>query len=318
MVGTANAQSTVELSGLFYMDYEYILASPDTAREGDNGFRYRRLYLTADYDISEQFSGRARLEAQTSRLTQGRPFAFVKDLWLKWKGIFGGNHDAIFGVQSPPSFTISERWWGYRSLERTIMDRNSIVSSRDFGVQLKGAFSSSSDFGYAVMLGNNSSVIGETDKSKRVYGQLSWLHDDRIAATGGADYAAGPDRNTITTNAFVAYDAGVVRVGFEGYFRNIDLKSSESNIKVLGGSGWVVARAGEQIEIIGRVDRVERDIPEDLDVEVSGSDLNETFGILGLAFIPHRNVRFVPNVLFSQFTDRDARVVPRITLHADF
>jgi hypothetical protein len=168
------------------------------------------------------------------------------------------------------------------------------------------------------MVGNNSSVIGETNKSKRVYGQLSWQHDDRIAITGGADYAAGPDRNTVSANAFFAYDASTVRVGFEGYFRNTDLKTSDSAIKAVGGSGWVVVKAGDQIEVIGRVDRVERDIPEDLDIDVSGSDLDETFGILGLAFIPHRNVRFIPNVLFSQFTEQDARVLPRITVHADF
>ena len=40
-----------------------ILTSSDEEQEGENGFDYRRMYLTADYTLSEEFSGRARLEA---------------------------------------------------------------------------------------------------------------------------------------------------------------------------------------------------------------------------------------------------------------
>jgi hypothetical protein len=56
---------TVELGGRAYVDYFYNLSAltdaTGAAEEGLHGFRYRRLYLTADYTLSEKFSGRARL-----------------------------------------------------------------------------------------------------------------------------------------------------------------------------------------------------------------------------------------------------------------
>jgi hypothetical protein len=306
----AQEQNQVKVSGLFYMDYEYIASSRDSSKEGSHGFRYRRLYLTTDYEISDRFSGRARLEAQTSRITSGKPFVFVKDLWLKWKGALGNGHDLIFGVQSAPSFSISEKAWGYRSLARTIMDRNAIVISRDFGVQLKGKFSKDGPLGYGVMFANNSGVLGETDKSKRVYGQLSWAPTKKVKMTGGVDYAAGEIRNALNTNAFTSYDAGVVRIGAEGYYRVIDIKDVETNDKVFGISVWAVAKAGENFELIGRLDRVERDRVE--------GDLEETFVLVGVAFIPEKNVRFIPNIWVSNFSRSDPTVLPRLTIHADF
>ncbi len=306
----AQGQNQVKVSGLFYMDYEYVASSPDSSMEGSNGFRYRRLYLTTDYEISDRFSTRARLEAQTSRITQGKPFVFVKDLWLKWEGALGNGHDLIFGVQSAPSFTVSENAWGYRSLARTIMDRSEIVISRDFGVQLKGKFSIDGPLGYAVMFGNNSGVLGETDKSKRVYGQLSWAPAKRLKMTGGADYAAGETRNAINTNAFASYDADVVRVGVEGFYRIIDIKDVRPNDSVFGISVWLIATAGDRFEFVGRLDRVELDRFE--------GGLEETFILIGLAFIPDKNVRFIPNVWVSNFSTSTPTVLPRLTIHADF
>ena len=166
------------------------LSSDDEEAEGDNGFDYRRMYLTADYTLSEEFSGRARLEA-ASQPVDSAPF--VKDLYLKWKGAIADGHDLIFGVQSPPSYTLSEKIWGYRSLEKTIMDRNKIVSSRDMGVQAAGKLTQAGNLKYAVMVGNNNSVRGEDDKYKRVYGQVTW-QSDKVAASVGGDFASGDDR----------------------------------------------------------------------------------------------------------------------------
>lgn len=308
--GSAFAQDQIKFSGLFYMDYEYVATSPDSAQDGAHGFRYRRLYLTADYEISEQFSGRARLEAQTSRIAEGRPFTFVKDLWLKWKGFPGDGHDLIFGVQSPPSFVISEKKWGYRSLAQTIMDRNGTVSSRDFGVQLQGTFSKDGPLGYAIMFGNDSSVLGETNKSKRLYGQLSWMPSDRITVTAGTDYAAGPERDALNANAFFAYDAQSFRVGVESFFRSFDFKTESEDLPRLGVSLWAVVATSKKTELVARVDRVER--------ESSDRELAETYGLAGFAFYPHEHVRFIPNVWISDFENRDPVVAGRLTIHADF
>ena len=306
--GPALSQEQIKLSGLFYMDYEYVATSPDSSEDGLHGFRYRRLYLTADYTISEKFSGRARLEAQSSRLTAGRPFTFVKDLWLKWTGLLGGGQDLIVGVQSPPSFTISEKQWGYRSLARTLMDRSAVVASRDFGVQLRGSFVEDGPLGYAVMLGNNSGIRGEVDNLKRVYGQLSWVPNERVTITAGTDYAAGTQENALNVNAFVSYEAPAFRIGLEGFYRFIDDEADEDNRSPRGISAWTVVKTGKETEVVVRADRVERD----------GDSSSETYALIGFAFLPHEQVRLIPNVWFSDFEGQDLAVVGRMTIHADF
>jgi hypothetical protein len=154
-------QEHIKISGLAYLDYYYLLNSPVAGDEQANGFDYRRLYLTTDFVLSDDFGGRARLEASSSSTTsQGRPAPFVKDLYVRWKNAIGQGHDLTLGISPPPAFGVSEGFWGYRSLEKTILDRNAILSSRDFGLTLSGRFDRDGAVRYALMYGNNNSVSG--------------------------------------------------------------------------------------------------------------------------------------------------------------
>jgi len=71
--GSASAQTQFTFSGQMFGDYSYVFSHPNEALEGDNGFGYRRLYLTTDFRLSERFDGRGRLEAnQSSTNDDGR------------------------------------------------------------------------------------------------------------------------------------------------------------------------------------------------------------------------------------------------------
>ncbi|HUF09423.1 MAG TPA: hypothetical protein VMO47_08895 [Rhodothermales bacterium] len=301
------AQNSVRWSGLFYMDYEYVLSSSDEEQEGENGFDYRRMYLTADYTLSEEFSGRARLEGAGGPETI-RPF--VKDLYLTWHGVLGDGHNLIFGVQPPPAFTLSEKIWGYRSLEKTIMDRQGVSSSRDMGVSAAGALAGDGELTYSLMVGNNNSIRGEDDKYKRVYGQLAFLSGN-VAASVGGDYASGEDRNAVTASAFAGYALKQIRLGVEGFFQQFDYVNSNVSTDRRGLSGWIVTPVTEKVELVGRVDVVENDVG-------SGS-VDETYLIGGVAFKPNRKVHFIPNVYVVDMTGQsDLEIAGRVTLHADF
>lgn len=302
----AAAQDAVRWSGLFYMDYKYLLSSTDQEAEGENGFDYRRLYLTADYTLSDEFGGRARLESVSETSTSS---PYVKDLYLKWKGAIGQGQDLVFGVQSPPVFTLSEKIWGYRSLEKTIMDRQKIASSRDMGIAATGKLTSDGDLTYGVMLGNNNSIRGENDKYKRVYGQLAW-QSDNIAASVGGDFAAGDNRNAINTNAFAGYSAEQFRVGAEGYYQTIDFDIGPSMDK-RGISVWIVKPVGDKVEVIGRGDYT--------GIDTGLVSTTETFIIGGVAFSPNPKVHLIPNLyLVDASGHSDPDIAGRVTLHADF
>ena len=129
----ADAPPTLELSGLAYFDYAYVLSSDDEDIEGGNSFDYRRIYFTADYTLSDAFSGRLRFEAQGASTTaQGRPAPFVKDAYLRWDGAFAEGHRLTLGVQPPPLFQVAERVWGYRSLAKTVLDRTTLLGENSF------------------------------------------------------------------------------------------------------------------------------------------------------------------------------------------
>ena len=155
VISFANAQddSGGKISGQMFGDYFYnilrdstISDIPNTALSGKkdlNGFQFRRIYFTYDYKISDKFSTRFRLESQTQAGVDNTLFVvFIKDAYLQWKEVFDGIN-LIFGIQPPPTYTVSESVWKYRSLEKTIMDLSKISSSRDFGISLKGKLISS-------------------------------------------------------------------------------------------------------------------------------------------------------------------------------
>jgi len=85
---------------------------------------------------------------------------------------------------------MSEKAWGYRSLEKTIMDRGKAASSRDTGIVLRGPIDASGKFRYGFMIGNNSGISRETDKYKRFYGQLEYYPSAKIQMSIGGDYAS--------------------------------------------------------------------------------------------------------------------------------
>src|SRR3990172_4285124 len=175
----SSAQEKGRLSGLAYFDYSYNIAR-DTAigafsnkavsgAESFQAFQFRRIYFTYDYDVAADFTSRFRLEADEASLaSNGKTGVFVKDAFLRWKNVFGQS-DLILGVQPTPAYEISEAVWGYRSMEKTIMDLRGIVSSRDLGVSLKGRLDGEGMFSYWVMVADGSANKPESDKYKRYF-----------------------------------------------------------------------------------------------------------------------------------------------------
>jgi hypothetical protein len=290
----------LELSGLMYMDYAYVIQEADGSA-GDNGFSSRRLYLTSDYTVNPDMRVRARIEAGAD----GNPF--VKDLSFRWDDAVGKGHRLTVGITAPPAFTVSEGFLGYRSIEKTILDRDRIVSSRDFGVKLSGPLGPLS---YAVMFANNNGRRSEDDRQKRVYGQIEATPSERIQLTVGADYASMPDGSSITTNAFVGYRLDGVRIGLEGYFNPIRPDGGTDTDRV-GISVFGAAAIGEKSEIVARYDFS--------NIDSGAGSADGSFVMLGLAVAVRDNVQFIPNLLVdTQVGADDSRVTGRVTLHVDF
>ena len=348
----AQTESGGKISGYMYLDYYYNVARDagnaalsDAALQGDkdlNGLSFRRIYFTYDYKMSNTFSTRFRLEGNDEETTKGKIGVIVKDAYLKWDNILHG-HDFLIGIQPTPAFQISEEYWGYRSIEKTILDLRQYVSSRDFSLSLKGKLDQDGLLNYYVMFGNNSGNKPEVDKYKRYYAHLNIKPVDNVDVTiygdfkskGGIDdpniQAGSPPRlisnNDITTALFVGYkEENEFSVGAEGVYsieqNGIQLiKGTTTEVKnkigialSLFGSYFI----SEYFALFGRYDYFDPNTNSAFD----GDSRNYFIG--GLDYRPDSKVSIIPNILIETYENLpigrkvDASVTGRVTFYYKF
>lgn len=341
--GLVNAQekSLPKFSGLMFGDYFYNANTNNGANKDLNGFQFRRIYITTDYAIAENFTSRFRLEADQSLNSQtagNKIGVMVKDAWLKWGNIFEGS-DLIFGLSPTPAFDVSEGAWGHRYLEKTIMDLNGIVSSRDIGIDLKGKFDQGGMVKYWLKIGNNSSNAPEADKYKRFYGLLEFDPSANLLITVYGDYASAAKKHDAFTGAyddngafvgalFINYrQKGSFSIGAEGF-----IKSQQNNYAANGttalasqsGNGisvWAYANLTDNIQVVARYDGLDPNTANS-----NAASISDAKGLIlaGVQFNPVKNVAVTPNIEITHYQAAPVAggasqdVVPRITFNWEF
>ncbi len=264
------------------------------------------------------------MDPSASLLASNKIGVYVKDASLTWKEIFGGSN-LIFGITASPTFDASESYWGYRSLEKTIMDLRGIVPSRDYGVALKGKLTGDGMFGYWVMFANGSGNSPETDKYKRYYGQVSFKPSGNFYAMVNFDFQdraqiADPynvgkkvDDGTTTLSAFVTYNQpDVFKVGVEGFSQS---KSNGYNngtsLKSLTGMGisvWASANLTSDWAVVARYDNFD----PNTDSQAKGDVRNLI--LAGLDWKVDKNVHIEPNIYSESYEAPTGGSAPKSAL----
>ncbi len=341
---SASVLSQGKFSGYMFGDYYYNVARDTgygknlTSNLASTGaapgvktmqaFQLRRVYLGYDNDISEQFTTRFRLEAdQAANASNGKIGVFVKDAYLKWKNVFTGS-DLIFGIQPPPAYEVSEAAWGYRSLEKTIMDLRGIVSSRDQGISLHGKVTGDGMVNYWVMVGNNSANSPETDKYKRYYAHIHVKPVTNLQATVYVDYKDVADKivsgsaksNATTTEAlFVGYSEpfkySVNVEAFMGSQANqftATGATSPDALKSLGYSifGWYTITP--ELNAVVRYDSYD---PNTNSATNAKGDMRN-YIIAGLSWKADKNVQITPNIVYESYEAPPVGATPDASLSA--
>jgi hypothetical protein len=361
-----------KFSGYMFGDYYYNIArdgnfnsfSSTTASNGAapgttamQAFQLRRIYFAYDNDISEQFTTRFRLEADQaalpgstgSVLTNGKISVFVKDAYLKWKGVFSGS-DLIFGVQPTPAYDVSEGAWGYRSLEKTIMDLRGIVDSRDMGVSLKGKLTDDGMVNYWVMLGNGAGTSKpEGDRFKRYYAHIQVKPMPNLQATAYADYKDVPDiangfapgkhldNHALTTALFVGYtEPSQYNVGVEAFLQSTNngikdtVARSYDTKSTLGFTIYGSYNFMPELALVLRYDNYNPSTddkgkdPLYVTAATASGNLSRNYIIAGLDWKVDKRVSVIPNLLYETYeapkggTAPDASVTARVTFYYVF
>ncbi|HUL42912.1 MAG TPA: hypothetical protein VLY03_01005 [Bacteroidota bacterium] len=354
-----DTQSKGTISGYMFGDYFYNIARDSsfagakppskTALSGPKdmqGFQFRRIYFTYDDDISSQFTSRFRLEADQSVLVNNKIETYVKDAYLKWKGVFEGS-DIIFGIQPTTAFDISETWWAYRPLEKTIMDLRGIIPSRDFGVALRGKVTGDGMLNYWAMIANGDGNSPVGSKFRR-YSLNLQVKADQFQATLNGDYRAqAPINDPTSTSTPAATFSNDIFTGsvFAGYkepnsysfgveafwqsmFHSIVDSSSAARPRPLTGRnaiGFSVfgsVNLQNDLLIVGRYDYFD----PDNNSYFKGDSRN--YIIAGLDWKANKNVSIMPNVQIETYESVplangttlsfDSSVTGRVTIYYVF
>jgi hypothetical protein len=311
-----------------------------------SSFDFRRIYLGYDYEISKTFSASVLTAYEGSQnVSDGSRGLYIKAANLKWKNIFH-NADLVIGQSSTPTFaTTSEPVWGYRSLEKTIMDMHKIGGSNDLGISLQGKFNDAGDYGYTVMIGNGSGAKVESDKYKKLYGDV-WgkFLDKKIIVDLGADNEMSQhspyQKSKTTFKAFLAYQTTAFTVGAEMFtqiqknntiYTNSSAVKDTTNANASGISVFAKGVITPKLSFVVRYDYFNPDTKFDSKNTYSAtypSAFTESFALAALDYAPMKNVHIMPNIWYNHYKNRDVAlngldsksndVVARLTLYYIF
>ena len=116
------AQTTSVINGYFFGDYYYNLTNHDASEKDRNAFQFRRIYFTFENNITEDIKIRFRIESAHDKYgSEFKINPFVKHAFLEWSNLIP-NHKIYIGLGETNAFKNSESYWGYRSIEKTILD----------------------------------------------------------------------------------------------------------------------------------------------------------------------------------------------------
>lgn len=295
----------------------------------------RRLYLGYDYRIAPKFTSRVLLEANNSTTFAGGSYGVLVKLgYIAWNRPAGLPLTVSAGLVPTPLFSFPERAWGYRSIEKEVLDARGIGSSADQGLLVEGTIGADGD--YRLMVGNNSGTKPATERSKAVYSSISQRFlDKRLSLELMGTYLArsrGRDRSI--GRVFVNYEGRHATFGLEvaGVYEASPAEFSSAagtDVTRLLSSVFVAVplrRAGVPVKLFARYDVYDPDLDFAADRAYTIPDpfYSEHLYTLGFDIAPHPRVHVMPNLWVNSYRERGGRparsadVVPRITFYWTF
>lgn len=352
------AQSASEIDGLVYADYYYNFQNNISEEQDRNAFAFRRIYFTFENKISKDLKVRFRIESDHDKYgTTNKINPFVKHAYLEWSNLIP-KHKLYFGIEETNAFKNAEHYWGYRAIEKTIMDLNKISSSADMGVAMKGDLSKTFHHWFTIFNGTGYGS-SEGDRFKKI-GYAFWITPSKgLILEGYADYEdQNPNESQtetilssakdftgstgyFTLKSFVGYKNQKFTFGAEAFWRT----NKESGIKnvvienddIVGSTRTDVKRFGysifgsyitpiNNVKAFARYDYYDPNTESNVYTKFSGGKLtggadDETNLIIaGLDYSPQKNIHIMPNIIFKSYSQSgmDCDLTGRMTLYYSF
>ena len=314
---------SVKVSGYLFGDYYWLARNHRNSLVDENGFWIRRAYLTFDKPLSESIDSRFRFEVNSAGdfASQRKMEPLAKDAWVRWK--YAGNHRLILGLSPTPTWEVIERFWGYRSVEKSMLNLQRMGSSRDLGLALQGGLDRGQKIRYHFMFANGSGTGSELGKGKKGLLSLAFYPTDSFIFELYGDYEDRPANGHLRTlQAFLGYKTSRGRVGvqFAHQTRN------NPNVELDGFSLFGTYKVSPRAYLFGRYDGMFDPNPEGAKIPYIpfdlGADSNLFIGGIDLRVI--ESFSLMPNfemVRYGKLRDGikpDVDFIPRVTFFYNF
>ena len=302
--GAAEATDTDRISGIMFADYYAILSADDgdvNLPEKRNAFCFRRIYFNYDHSLSERVDFRFRLEANDAGFGfRAKMEPFVKHAYLKWKGALGGN--LYVGESGTPTWALVEQTWGYRAVEKTLLDLNGIGSSADVGLAFKAHTGGAT---YHVMVANGPGQRPERDNGKKLYASVQFHPgENQIELYGDVDMLPGGDE--LTLKAFLGRVGDGFHGGVESFMRinkEAALTDPGEDVTRIGLSVFGALPLRDNWKGFARVDAVDDDDLDTTDLLLVG----------GLDWKAEEEVHIMPALIIQIPDGPDPNIQVRVT-----
>jgi len=305
-----------KFSGYMIGDYYWVAAHHDSDKEGKNGFWFRRIYFTYDQDLNDVFSVRLRYEMSSDGKygdNANKHTPYIKDAHLKWK--YNKNHQLIVGISPTPTWGVLEKFWDYRSVEKTLLDIQKWSSSRDFGLALTGSLMDGGKMKYHFMVANGSGEKNEINDGKKIFGAVSYhfsktffvqVYADHNDNTGNSSYSGWT-----TLQGFAGYENGPFKLGLQAA-RQIRKPYGEDDLTLDAASVFTVFKLSKQTKLFARIDRQFNANPEGEKISYLpfANNVSSTLFIAGLDYSPAKGVHFMPNIELITYGESSSGVTP--------
>lgn len=293
-VSVVNGQD-LKISGVMFGDFYYIASSnvpEDTLKKwGEYGFLMRRINLTFDKKQDENVNLRVRLEMESPNVNKTREIKLVPYLKDATLNVKIKNANLAFGIQPTLVYENAEKVWGYRFVEKTVLDFQRVVPSRDFG--LSGSMK--------ISVSKLALLAARGGKSKyTIYGSLSAEPvKDLIVELSGRYNKVNDTTSTTLIHPFLGYKREDFRAGVEFGL----LKANGNTFKFL--SIFTAKELTRRMEIFARFDRAFQANSEASNISYmvlsKDSPMNLIFG--GLSYKIAKNVSIAPNIAYAMYDD---------------
>jgi hypothetical protein len=298
--GAHGGEDRLRIGGLLFGDAYYIARHHTAAGNDASGIVLRRAYLTADFDLADNWHGRARIEVNQDGDFETYTFdTQLKDLYLARKF---GRREVVFGLSPTLTYDLIESTWGARYLMRTPLDLQG-VPSRDTGVTLKGSLGRSENLGYRVMYGSGLEYANQGGGGDKLMAALTWHPSKSLYVDLYTDYEkrSGPtDRST--WQLFMGQKSESLRWGVQYSHQD---RQDDPALEL--ASAFLVARLQDHLSVIARVDRLLEPSPRGDGIAYIPFDpsARATMLLAGLEYRVTPAFRVTPNVVWTNY-DRNA------------